>query len=158
MSLRIDDVWHHQGFGREQRSLLFSHSDRRIGGTNLSRIDRFYVSDWLGARGSSVGIFAGTSMSDHAPVILTIANARRFEAHAVRIPESVQLDEELTESVEAVWADLQVGPGDWAGSLGRGLVGQSEMFREEVGRRSSYGKRAGAEASSERGRSNWPPC
>ena len=135
MSLRIDDVWHHEGFGREQGSLLFSRSDRRIGGSNLSRIDRFYVSDWLGARGGSTGILAGTSMSDHAPAVLVISDARRFEAHAVRIPESVQLDDELTESVEAVWSDLQAGPGDWAGALGRGLVDQSMQFREEAGRR-----------------------
>ena len=45
------------------------------------------------------------------------------------------LDDELIESVEAVWSDLQAGPGDWAGVLGRGLVDQSKLFREEAGRR-----------------------
>ena len=55
MTLRIDDVWHHEDFGRGHGSLLFSRSDRRIGGSNLSWIDRFYVSDWIGARGGSVG-------------------------------------------------------------------------------------------------------
>lgn len=45
MTLWIDDVWHHEGFGQEQDSLTFSRSVRRVGGSNLSRIDRFYVSD-----------------------------------------------------------------------------------------------------------------
>ena len=30
-------------------------------------------------------------MSDHAPAILVISDAHKFEAHVVRIPESVQL-------------------------------------------------------------------
>ena len=76
MSLRIDDVWHHEVFGREQGSLLFSNSDRQIGGSNLSWIDQFYVNDWLGACGGSIGILADTSMSDHAPIILVISDAR----------------------------------------------------------------------------------
>lgn len=76
MALRIDDVWHLESFGRDHGSLLFSCSDRWIGGSNLSRIDRFYVSDWVGGRGGSIGILAGTSMSDHAPVVLSIAEPR----------------------------------------------------------------------------------
>src|SRR5271156_1631374 len=107
MTLRIDDVWHHAGFGHERDSLLFSRSDQRIGGTNLSRIDRFYVSDWLGARGGSTGILAGTSMSDHAPVILVVADTRRITSQSLRIPERVMLDEGMADRVEAIWASDQ---------------------------------------------------
>ena len=72
MTLRISDVWQHEAFLHAPGSLDFSRSDRRQGGTNLSRLDRFYVSDWLGEHGDSVGILAGTSFSDHAPVVLAL--------------------------------------------------------------------------------------
>ena len=65
-----------EGFARERDNLQFSHCDRWIGGTNLSRLNRFYVSDWLGARGGSIGILASTSMSEHAPEILAIVEER----------------------------------------------------------------------------------
>ena len=72
MTLRISDVWQHEAFMHATGSLDFSCSDRRKGGTNLSRLDRFYVSDWLGEQGGSVGILAGTSFSDHAPIVLAL--------------------------------------------------------------------------------------
>ena len=46
----------------------------------------------------------------------------------------MRIPEELSESVETIWKDLQGGLGEWAGLLVRGLVGQSEMLREEAGR------------------------
>ena len=64
LTLRISDVWHSVGFSRERDSLSFSRSDRRIGGTNLSRLDRVYASDLVLDRGGSVGILGGTCMSD----------------------------------------------------------------------------------------------
>ena len=45
MCLRIEDVWHHEGFDHESESLGFSWSDRHIGEVNLSCLDWFYVSD-----------------------------------------------------------------------------------------------------------------
>ena len=67
MSLRIFDTWLLEDFSRTQGSLGFSQLDRRRGGTNLARLDRFYVSDGLCTRGGSVGILAGTTFLDHAP-------------------------------------------------------------------------------------------
>lgn len=73
------DAWLLGGFAWEKDSLLFSHLDRWIGGTNLSRIGRMYVSDLLGGRGGSMSILAGTCMSDHAPVVIDFFEGdRRF--------------------------------------------------------------------------------
>ena len=101
MTLRIADVWHSEGFSRERDSLLFSRSDRRIGSTNLSRIDRMYVSDLLLDRGGSVGILSGTCMSDHSLVLVVLIEGTRRFSQSLRIPERVQLDE--TERVGEIW-------------------------------------------------------
>ncbi|KAI5067663.1 hypothetical protein GOP47_0018191 [Adiantum capillus-veneris] len=103
MSLRFSDVWHHEGFARERDSLLFTRSGRRIGGTNLSHIDRMYISDMLGDRGGSIGIMAGTCMSDHFLVVLVLAVGDRCFSQSLRIPQSVQIDESLAERVEEIW-------------------------------------------------------
>ena len=109
MTLRIADVWHSEGFFRERDSLLFSRSDRRIGSTNLSRIDRMYVSDLLLDRGGSVGILSGTCMSDHSPVLMVLAEGTRSFSQSLRIPEGVQLDEGLTERIGELWRQAQLG-------------------------------------------------
>lgn len=69
--LIIDDIWHRVGFVRERGSLCL-RSDRCIGGTNLSLIDRFYISDWFGVCGDSVGILAGISMTGYLLVGLVV--------------------------------------------------------------------------------------
>ena len=135
LTLRIDDVWHHAGFGRERDSLLFSRSDHRVGGANLSRIDRFYASDWFRTRGGSTGILAGTTLSDHAPVILVIADEMRSTSSSVRIPEHVLLDRHLSERVEAMWAAGPWLPFGAADSFAGVLLGLSSAFRDESQRR-----------------------
>lgn len=72
MSVRISNVCHSEGFTRERDSLLFSRCDRRIGGTNLSRIDRMYASDLVLDRCGSVGILGGSCMFDHSLVLLVL--------------------------------------------------------------------------------------
>ena len=72
MTLRISDAWSHEGFSRAVGSLSFSRSDRRLGGTNLSKLDKFYISDSVGERAGTVGILAGTTFSDHVPAILVL--------------------------------------------------------------------------------------
>ena len=47
LALRLHDVCHLASFARERDSLIFSHSNKHIGGMNLSWIDRMYVSDAL---------------------------------------------------------------------------------------------------------------
>ena len=57
--MRLHDVWHLEDFARERDSLMFSCSDRCIGGMNLSWIDRMYVSDALSEYGGMTSIVAG---------------------------------------------------------------------------------------------------
>ena len=135
MSLRIVDVWHSEGFSHEKDSLLFSRSDRRIGSSILSRIDRFYVSDLLLDRGGSVGILSGTCMSDHAPVMLVLAEKARSSSQALRIPESVQLDESLAERVKQQWQQALLTSESMSQALVTGLRQISTLFREESSRR-----------------------
>ena len=90
-----------------QGSLGFSRSDRRRGGTNLARLDRFYVSDGLRTRGGSVGILAGTTFSDHAPVVLVFEEQRRPPSQQLRIPESVSTDLSLSSEIESLWLEAR---------------------------------------------------
>ena len=55
---------------RFEDSLHFSCSDRRIGGTNLSRLDRFYVGEAFVLNGGNITIMPSTTFFDHAHVIL----------------------------------------------------------------------------------------
>ena len=64
--------------------------------------------------------------------LVMLADLRLMQCAFLRV---YSWDDELTESVEAVWSDLQAGPGYWACALGRGLIDQSEQFGEEAGRR-----------------------
>lgn len=89
LRLRISDAWHHPGFVHERDNLLFSCSDSRIGGTNLSRLDRLYVSDALGEKGGTVGILAGTCFSNHAPVIMYTHDSLNRTSTSLRILEAV---------------------------------------------------------------------
>ena len=89
MSLRLLDAWFLAGFSQAQGSLSFSRSDRRLEGSNLARLDRLYVSDALCDREGSIGILAGTTFSDHAPVVLVLEEQRRPAGQQLRIPESV---------------------------------------------------------------------
>ena len=51
LKLSILDAWHMPNVYRSQGSLHFSRSDRRIGGTNTSRLDRFYVGEAFALNG-----------------------------------------------------------------------------------------------------------
>ena len=99
MALGLHDVWHLADFARERDSLRFSRSNRRIGGMNLSRIDRIYVSDALSDYGGTTSIITGSCMSDHAPVVVVFRERDAHVSSVMRIPESVQLDESLTEQI-----------------------------------------------------------
>jgi hypothetical protein len=59
MKLRMQDVWSLQNFVRSSNSSVFSRSDRKMMGSNLSRIDRIYVSDFMGGIGGMICILAG---------------------------------------------------------------------------------------------------
>ena len=106
MTMRLEDAWHHSGFSRGSRNLQFSRSDRRVGGTNLSRIDELYISDDLGMRGGTSEILAGTCMSDHSPIMLVTHEDLCWSSFSLRIPEGMQTDEGFSDSIERLWTGL----------------------------------------------------
>ena len=66
------DSWREPFFYRWPGSLDFSWGYRREGGRLLERLDGFCVSDWAIGRGGASGMVLGTTLSDHAPVILAL--------------------------------------------------------------------------------------
>ena len=58
----------------------------------MSRIDRIYVSDMFGDCGGTVGILAGSYLSDHSTVMLVSSGGRSRTAGATQIPAGVQTD------------------------------------------------------------------
>ena len=82
---------------------MFSRFDHRIGGMNLSQIDRIYVSDALLDYGGMTSIIAGSCMLYHAPVVVVFTEGDAHVSSIMRIPKSVQLDESLTKQVEMIW-------------------------------------------------------
>ena len=99
--------WQHGAFSHSQGSLNFSRSDQQQGGVNLSRIDRFYVGDYLGDRGGSIEILAGTTFFDHAPIILTLEDQARVSCLQLRIPERMFSDDSLVVDIERIWQASQ---------------------------------------------------
>ena len=118
MTMRILDAWSHEGFARAAGSLCFSRSDRRLGGTNLSRLDRFYIRYSVGERGGTMGILASTTFSDHAPVVLVLEDQRRPAGTQLRIPEVVVTDACLCGEIKEIWR-----------LRGRSLIPQSSVRR-----------------------------
>ena len=76
MRFRLQDTWSSQTFLRVPLSLSYSRSDRRVMGTNLSRIDRIYVTNMWQNVGGTIQIMPGTMFSDHALVIMHIVKER----------------------------------------------------------------------------------
>ena len=115
--------------------MSFSRSDRRIGGTNLSRIDRMYISDFFGDRGGTIVILSGTCMSDHSPVMLVMSKGERRTSSSLRIPESLQTEEQFAGQIEQLWSQLRWQPGSSLQTLAIGLQQSSSLLREEASRR-----------------------
>ena len=135
MTMRLEDAWHHPGFSRGSRSLHFSRLDKRVGGTNLSRIDRLYISEDFGMRGGTCEILAGTYMSDHSPVMLVTHEDMRLSSFALRIPESMQTDVGFSDGIEGLWSGLTWMPGYCSQSFALGLQQVSTFLRDEASRR-----------------------
>eukprot|EP00250_Pteridium_aquilinum_P022375 c25362_g1_i1 orf=3-2321(-) len=130
LHLRVTDAWITDAFERMPASLDFSRSDRRVGVANLSRIDRFYVDEWAIGRGGEVGILAGTTLSDHAPVILWIEeHTRRTTSPQMRIPDSLLECPEIDCMIQEIWDGLQWTPGHAASVMAEGLISISTMLR-----------------------------
>ncbi len=130
LSLRISDAWHLHSFSKERESLSFSRSDRRLAGANLSRIDRFYVSDSFADKGGSIKIMSGTVFSDHAPVILTLANTRNKQSFHLKIPEDILVNEQYSEQVHKIWIESFRDGDRPEMSLANAIMSLSRFFRE----------------------------
>ena len=72
-SLQVLDVWHAPLLVHTKSS----RPDRHLNGINLSRLDRFYVSNKFLSFTTTIHILPRTSFSDHAPVVLSVSN-RKF--------------------------------------------------------------------------------
>ena len=99
----------------ETDSLMFSRSDKYIGGMNLSWIDRMYVSDAL--LDCEGGIVAGLCMSDHALVVVSFGESDDHGSLVMCIPESIQLDESLVDHIGEIWGRLSWDQGTRVHSL-----------------------------------------
>lgn len=74
-------------------------------GTNLSHIDKWYVDEYTVDRGGIVCILAGTTLSDHAPIILQLADSARATTNSsVWILLCLLAEESLYTRVEEVYA------------------------------------------------------
>ena len=123
LAMHIEDAWHHPSFSRRPDSLGFSRSDRRVGGMNMSRIDRVYVSGAVGDWGGTIGILAGTCFSDHFPVLLMVTEGERRGSSVIRVPASVQTDGTLADQIGQLWAQCQWWQdGDRARTCAEGLL------------------------------------
>ena len=76
---------------------MFSCLDQCIGGINLSKIDRIYVSEALLDYGGMTSIIARSCMLDHVPLVVVFREGDAHVSLVMRILESVHLDESLME-------------------------------------------------------------
>ena len=116
---RILDAWNVCSFSRLNGTLLFSRSNRRnLDGqlslrdsTNLSRIDRYYISDYFGSEGGFIGIMAGTTLSDHAPIILESRKSQPKSKAFICILDHLTLDQSLKEEATLIWTRVMASHG-----------------------------------------------
>ena len=75
-------------------------------------------------------IIAGSCMLDHAPVVVAFRESDAHVSSVMRIPESVQLDESLTEHIEMIWGQLSWDEGTRGQTLAEGLQQINRLFHE----------------------------
>ena len=87
--------------------VIFTRSDRRNGGVNLSRLNRFYMSSGLQISGGLDGIMLGTSFSDHAPIFFNILDVKEKGDVHLRISKALIRDGTLRPSIENIWKQME---------------------------------------------------
>ena len=117
-------------FSKLPGSLNFSRSDRRTGGTNLARLDRFHIGECLANRGGSLGIMSGSAFSDHFPVIMNFFGSKKRSQEKVRIPATMLVDEKWAEEVHRIWLSFQGTPNGPAHNLLLWIEALSNFFQE----------------------------
>ena len=98
----------------------------------MSRIDRIYVSDMFGDCGGTVGILAGSCLSDHSPVVLVSSGGRSRTVGAMRIPAGVQTDSGVALQVEQIWHQLEWQSGSLGATLADGIQQISSLLLSEA--------------------------
>ena len=120
-SLQMSDAWHAPSMVRTNTSLLFSRSDRRVNGTNLARLDRFYLSGKFISATGTVHIMPGTTFSDHAPIILSLSTQKNKEFVNLKIPKELLLDNSFSSQVIDLWSQKDVGQESMTMRVANGL-------------------------------------
>ena len=107
--------------------VIFTRSDRRNGGVNLSRLDRFYISSGLQSSGGLAGIMSGTSFSDHAPIFFNILDVKEKGDVHLRISEALIRDGTLRPSIENIWKQMEGDVSDTVDKFAN-LLQESKAF------------------------------
>ena len=102
--LKISDASISLSYMHAHDSLAFSRSDRRQDGVNLSKLDRFYISEIFQEKGGHVGILPTTTFSDHAPIFITILEESKRIEKPIRITDAIISDENCKEHLVEIWA------------------------------------------------------
>ena len=79
-----------------------------------------------------MGILAGTTFSDHAPVVLVLEDQRCPAGTQLRIPEVVVTDAGLCGEIEEIWMEAQRQELDPAEQCAAGLRGISLFLHEKA--------------------------
>jgi hypothetical protein len=145
--LRILDAWYTSHFSRASGSLQFSRSSRcsskdyidfqttdirNSNITNQSRLDRFYLSDYFTIKGGHVGILAGTTVSDHAPVILDIKGKKVKQKIKLRIPNFMFKDPQIKLEVQRKWYEGMSAEDNLIQKVVKTLTTMSSFFFKKV--------------------------
>ena len=94
-------------------------------GTNLARLDRFYVDDFFLTLGGSL---LGTTFSNHSPLIVTLKKGGKQKAFRTPIPSSLYVDAVIRRDVLAIWNDIGVSQ-----LMGYNRVAELQLPMLEVG-------------------------
>ena len=129
MRFRLQDTWSSQTFVRVPLSLSYSRSDRRVMGTNLSRIDRIYVTDMWQNVGGTIQIMSGTIFSDHAPMIMHIVKERIGSSQNAKIPEAIILDDLYHKDVVRIWQHEMQSPVNIVTWVAKAVQVVSSLFK-----------------------------
>ena len=122
-------------------SLSYSRRNKRNGMANMasshdlanmSRIDRFYVSDNFCDKGGKHGIMPGTMLSDHSPVILTIKSESKTMQIQMRVPEALLMDSQYSGEVERIWINQMEQAGNILEKVTQALEHISSFFKEQA--------------------------
>ena len=100
MKLRIYGAWKLDAFYKLPNSLAFSRSDRKTNGVKLSRIDRASLRDM----GGTISIILGICLSDHASLLIQLADNRRYFVHKLKIPEALWVGLDLSVKCHRIMA------------------------------------------------------